>query len=258
MQFRKLAVVAVALLVVLSGCSAFGGSQPDASNESTADDTENGADADGGTGDNGTENTTDTTHSNGSADTGSETGDNSGDTADDGNEADDDEDETATEDWSAPQEPNRPLEDKSEDRIESVEFVDTEPAADGEGYSNFNLEVVANTSMENVDPPEHGDVIGEPYFFVKINEGPGERKLIERTGQVQMEDNGTYHIDVRPAGIEEFADRDLSLEVFLMDEDKDWDDIYDAVGTSIQFNPETETETEGETETTTDSASNDQ
>nr|WP_049904429.1 hypothetical protein [Natrialba asiatica] len=268
MQFRKLAVVAVALLVVLSGCSAFGGSQPDASNESTADDTDTGPNVDGGTGDNGTENRDDTTHSNGTTGsnetTNTEPDNSSDDTTSDGDGTADGGDETANADWSPPQEPNRPLEDKSEDRIESVEFVDTEPAANGEGYSNFNLEVVANTSMENVDPPEHGDVIGEPYFFVKINEGPGERKLIERTGQVQMTDNGTYHIDVRPAGIEEFADRDLSLEVFLMDEDKDWDDIYDAVGTSIQFSPETEAETgtenetETETETTTDSTSNDQ
>ncbi|SEW16581.1 hypothetical protein [Natrinema salifodinae] len=242
MQFRKLAIVAVALLVALSGCSALGGSQTGAqSNDTTEDDTEEP----------GTEDLGDDVDSNGATDSNTESTGTETDTDGGGDGGDD----TADAEWHPPEEPNRPLEDKREDRIESVEFVDKEPAENGEGYSNFNLEVTANTSMENVDPPEHGDVIGEPYFFVKINEGEGERKIVERTGQVQMDENGTYNIDVRPAGIEEFGERSLTVEVFLMDEDKDWDDIYDAVGEDIHFNPETESETETETETETESAS---
>ncbi|QCS41174.1 hypothetical protein [Natrinema versiforme] len=226
MQSRTIAVVAVALLVALSGCSALGGSQTDG----PSDENKTEPLTDSETGANGTDNATtdsgdaaDPNATDGSTDTGGGT-----DTAET--------DETATAEWYPPEEPNRPLEDKREDRIESVEFVDTEPAESGDGYSNFNLEVTANTSMENVDPPEHGDVIGEPYFFVKINED--EQKLIERTGEVRMDENGTYHIDVRPDGIEEFGEGSLTVEVFLLDEDKDWDDIYDSVGQDIQYNPD--------------------
>ncbi|MFC6764488.1 hypothetical protein [Natrinema soli] len=230
MQFRTVAVVAIALLVALSGCSALGGSQSD---------------------DASSENDTEPLNENDTGANGSDDGGNSDDT-DDVNA--DDGDDTANAEWTPPREPNRPLEDKRQDRIESVEFVDKEPAANGDGYSNFNLEVVANTSMENVDPPEHGNVIGEPYFFVKINED--EQKLIERTGEVRMEENGTFHIDVRPDGIEEFGAGPLTVEVYLMDEDKDWDDIYASVGENIEYNPETESNdsaTDNESDNSTDS-----
>ncbi|MFC4988670.1 hypothetical protein [Saliphagus infecundisoli] len=166
------------------------------------------------------------------------TDDSGEDAGDDG--ADDYVDDTADAEWSPPEEPNRPLERKDDDadRIESIEFVDTVAAADGEGYSNFNVEVVANTSMERVDPPEHGDVVGEPYFFVKINEGADNQKIVERTGEVEMTENGTFHIPVRPDGLTEFGEReDLTVEVFLVDEDKDWDDVYDAGSETIHFNP---------------------
>ncbi|WP_089786434.1 hypothetical protein [Natronobacterium haloterrestre] len=249
MRFRNVAVVAVALLVVLSGCSAFGGTGAEPSNdtetgangmedvedaEDEAEDREDGEDEgteqiDEGVEPNGTDNETDG----------------------DGGGGGDGGDTTADAEWTPPEEPNRPLEDKREDRIERVEFVDKEPAEDGEGYSNFNLEVVANTSMESVDPPEHGDVVGEPYFFVKINED--EQKIVERTGHVSMAENGTYHIEVRPAGIEEFGEGALTVEVFLMDEDKDWDDIYDAVGKDVQFNPGTGAENSSPTDGESDS-----
>ncbi|PCR92497.1 hypothetical protein [Natrinema ejinorense] len=218
MKSRTIAVVAVALLVALSGCSALGGSQAD--DQATESDSEPLNETQ--------------SESNGSDDTETDTSDDieSNGTANDTDDGDD----TADAEWSPPEEPNRPIEDEREDRIESVEFVDKEPVASGDGYSNFNLEVVANTSMEDVDPPEHGDVEGEPYFFVKINED--EQKLLERTDEVRMEENGTFHIDVRPAGIEEFGAGSLTVEVFLMDEDKDWDDIYDSVGRDIQYNPD--------------------
>ena len=220
MRSRTVAVVAVALLVALSGCSALeSGSQAD--EPSTEGDTEQL---------NGNETEPNDTGA-GTDDTG-----NAGTNGTDGGAAPDGGDDTASAEWYPPEEPNRPMEDNREERIESVRFVDKEPAASGDGYSNFNLEVVANTSMENIDPPEHGDVTGEPYFFVKINED--EQKLIERTGEVRMEENGTFHIDVRPAGIEEFGAGPLTVEVYLMDEDKDWDDIYDSVGTEIQYNPD--------------------
>ena len=233
MQFRNAAVVAVALLVALSGCSALGGTPAgEPANETdtksvTEPATNGSADA----------NTTSTAEPNGTED------DTSTDRSDD----------IADAAWYPPEEPNRPLEDKREDRIESVTFVDKVPAESGDGYSNFNLEVVANTSMEDVDPAEHGDLEGEPYFFVKINEGEDNRKIIERTDEVRMDENGTFHIDVRPAGIEEFGAGPLTVEVFLMDEDKDWDDIYASVGTEIQYTPDTSAD--GSNSTATDSES---
>ncbi|QRV13633.1 hypothetical protein JMJ58_11760 [Haloterrigena salifodinae] len=229
MQFRTLAVVAVALLVALSGCAALDGV--------TTDESPNDTDADNGT---------DIASENGNAQEGNQNTQDGNQNTQDGNQTGTDvtdpadEDNTATAEWRPPEEPNRPLENKREDRIEDVSVVDTESAEDGDGYSNFNLEVVANTTMENVDPPEHGDVIGEPYFFVKINEGPDNQKIVERTGEVRMEEDGTFHIDVRPAGIEEFGEGSLTVEVFLMDEDKDWDDIYDAVSTEVEFDPGTD------------------
>ncbi|WP_265108928.1 hypothetical protein [Halosolutus halophilus] len=232
MQFRTVATVAVALAVLLSGCGALGGAFADEPTNETE-----------------TESSEIEDREDGAPDDGDDENDNDADGADDGTESD--EDDTADAEWHPPAEPNRPLENKREDRIESVEFVDKEPAASGDGYSNFNLEVVANTSMENVDPPEHGDVVGEPYFFVKINEDT--QKIVERTSEVRMEENGTFHIDVRPAGIEEFGEGSLTVEVFLMDEDKDWDDIYDAVGTEIHFNPETDAETDTDDSDTGDS-----
>jgi len=234
MQFRTVAVIAVALLVALSGCSGLGGSQAD--EPSSEDDTESLNESETGT--NGSDDSADSDGSEG-----------------DTNDGDDGGDDTANAEWHPPEEPNRPMEDKRDDRIESMTFVDKEPAASGDGYSNFNLEVVANTSMENVDPPEHGDVEGEPYFFVKINED--EQKIIERTGEVRMEENGTFHIDVRPAGIEEFGAGPLTVEVYLMDEDKDWDDIYASVGKNIEYNPETETDDSATDDETNESATDD-
>ncbi|QLG49494.1 hypothetical protein [Natrinema halophilum] len=229
MEFRKVAVIAVALLMILSGCSAFGGSQTDG----PANDTNDTDEPTEPVSDDQNESTNDS---------------NSSDNTEPSDGDDENEDDTANAEWSPPQEPNRPLERKdlngeAIDRIESVEFVDKVPAEDGQGYSNFNLEVTANTSMPNIDPPSHGTVRGEPYFFVKINQGPDDRKLIERTSQVPQRENGRYHIDVRPAGIEEFGEDDLNVEVFLVDRDKDWDDVLDATTQSIHFNPDSGGET---------------
>ncbi|WP_254531838.1 hypothetical protein [Natrinema gelatinilyticum] len=217
MELRNVAVVAVALLVVLSGCSAFGGTQTDAPSNETGDEQNESLSDD-------------------------ESNESTGESGSD-NEADsDNEDNTANADWSPPQPPNRPMERKDVEEdlpemIKSVTFVDKVPAEDGEGYSNFNLEVVANTSMEKIDPPHHGTVRGEPYFFVKINQGPDNQKIVERTAQVPMKEDGTFHIDVRPAGIEEFGETTLNVEVFLIDKDSEWDDVYDANAATIEFNP---------------------
>lgn len=262
MQFKTVIVLVVVLLITLSGCAGLGPQTNDSSNDTEGDanrpesvDDEpdgNGSDLD---------NESDERSSNGSnkGTSGSgektESDENSISDGTDENEIEDNEsgsgvsektnkrDNTADAEWSPPEEPNRPLERKDDgaDRIKSIKFVDTESASNGEGYSNFNLEVVANTSMESVDPPEHGDVVGEPYFFVKINEGTDNQKIVERTGEIEMTKNGTFHIPVRPDGLAEFGEHEqLTVEVFLLDEDKDWDDVYDAGSETIHFNPETD------------------
>ncbi|WP_207592573.1 hypothetical protein [Halomontanus rarus] len=256
MHFRHVAVAALALMVLLSGCSAFDGSLPgesstgaetegpadDLESNGTDGDTENetdgddgGNETDGGTDENAANETeTEAAESAGEDDSEESTDETETETEDDETEAETD--TTSEETWSPPQQPNRPMEDEREDRIHNVTFVNKTPANSTEGYANFDLEVVADTRMEEVDPPEHGDVEGEPYFFVKINEE--EDKIVERTGEVRMEENGTFHIPVRPAGIEEYGEGRLTVEVFLMDKDKDWDDIYASWGGTIHFNPD--------------------
>lgn len=252
MHFRHVAVAALALMVLLSGCSAFGGSLPGESStgaetEGPADDLESdGTDGENETADGDSGNETDGGADENATNETETDSDESADEDDTDESTDETETETETEDsetdttqeatWSPPQQPNRPMENKREDRIQSVTFVNKSPENSTEGYANFDLEVVADTRMEEVDPPEHGDVIGEPYFFVKINDE--EDKIIERTGEVRMEENGTFHIPVRPAGIEEYGEGRITVEVFLMDKDKDWDDIYDAWGGTIHFSPD--------------------
>lgn len=239
MQFRKLAVVAVVLLVALSGCSALGGSQADNPSNGTETEKNKTGHADSNSSGNKLD---------GSSDLG-----NNNNTVNNGNS-------TTNAEWSPPRKPNGPIErkDDGQDRIKNVKFVDKEPAVNGEGYSNFNVQVTANTSMENVDPPNHGDVVGEPYFFIKINEGKNQRKIIERTGEVSMKENGTFHIDVRPAGIEEFGERQkLTVEVYLMDKDSEWDDVYGAEGQNIHFNPDNSANSSNSsTDSTTTNSSN--
>lgn len=252
MHFRHVAVAALALMVLLSGCSAFGGSLPGESStgaetEGPSDDLESdGTDGENETADGDSGNETDGGADENATNETETDSDESADEDDTDESTDETETETETEDsetdttqeatWSPPQQPNRPMENKREDRIQSVTFVNKSPENSTEGYANFDLEVVADTRMEEVDPPEHGDVIGEPYFFVKINDE--EDKIIERTGEVRMEENGTFHIPVRPAGIEEYGEGRITVEVFLMDKDKDWDDIYDAWGGTIHFSPD--------------------
>lgn len=266
MQFRNVIVIVVVILIALSGCAGLGPQTDDSSNDTKGDvnKTESADnDPDGNVSDSDESDERSSNEPNkGTSGSGEKTDsdensindgtDENGieDNVTEGNESDgevsektNNRDNTADAEWSPPEEPNRPLERKDDgaDRIKDIEFVDTESASDREGYSNFNLEVVANTSMESVDPAEHGDVVGEPYFFVKINEGSDNQKIVERTGEIEMTENGTFHIPVRPDGLAEFGEHEqLTVEVFLLDEDKDWDDVYDAGSETIHFNPETD------------------
>lgn len=136
--------------------------------------------------------------------------------------------------WNSPQPPNRPTEDKIEEgRISTVTFANEESAADGDGYANFDLEVVADTRMENIDPPEHGDVEGEPYLLVEIN-----GTLFARTEILPMDANGTFPVQIRKRGLDQFEPGALEVTVRLVDRDSEYDDVYGVWTGTITYNPD--------------------
>lgn len=138
--------------------------------------------------------------------------------------------------WSPPQTPNKPTQDKMEDdRIDGVEFVDQTDAKNGSGVSNFNLAITANTTMEDVDPPDHGDVIGEPYFLVKIDGTPVERSAI--LNPRQDKEYETFNVSVQENGLEQFDPGTLDVKVIFFDRDADYDDVYDVWTGTIEYTP---------------------
>ena len=144
---------------------------------------------------------------------------------------------TPTQTYVAPTEPNRPTQtatrNASGNRILAAKFVNKVKSSDGKGYSHFDIRMLANTSMEQIDPPQvEGDVEGEPYAIVLIN-----GKLVERTSYLEMRDRGRYTIDVRMAG---FAHNDikpgkLNVRVLLMDQDHAHDDVYGTWSDTIRY-----------------------
>ena len=136
---------------------------------------------------------------------------------------------TPTATWSPPNTPLQPTEDKTEpDRIKEVRFVDTVPAADGTGVSDFDIEVRADTRMPDVDP----DSDGEPYFIVEIN-----GVLVERTGIKPFEANGTFRINVRQAGLQQFEPGTLNVRVTMMEEDSHYADWYGSWNGTVEYDP---------------------
>lgn len=128
--------------------------------------------------------------------------------------------------WTKPQTPREP-EDKPENRISNAEFTNTEEASDGNGYTDFDVRVNANTSMEGVDPTP--DVDGEPYFVVEIND-----ELVTRQDAYFRED-GTFTLTVHPDSLDRFDAGTLSVRVTLYDADHDFDDRYDEWTGTIEY-----------------------
>jgi len=139
--------------------------------------------------------------------------------------------------WTHPEIPNKPMEDKTDaepgERIRSVEFVDTVAADNGSGYSDFDLRIHANTSMERVDPASHGTVEGEPYFLLYVNE-----QLLERSDYVLMDSDGTFNLTVRESGLERFDESDLDLTLKLVDRDSEYDDVYGVWNGTVRYSPD--------------------
>ncbi len=200
---RSIAVVLV-LSVLLAGCAGTGGSNTTSSTSTTASTTTTTTDA---------ASSTSTTPSNSATTSKKSTTT-----------------ETTTEEsWSPPKPPNTPFQHKEQpSRLKSVKLVDKVKVKSGNGYSNFNVQVVANTSMKNVDPKPLVD--GDPYFLVQINGKNVARK------NVQFQHNkGTYPVDIDKGAFKQFDDGTLHITVYLLDEDHSYDDVYAKWTGTIQY-----------------------
>lgn len=133
---------------------------------------------------------------------------------------------TEPETWTKPKTPREP-ENKLQDRISGAEFTNKKEASNGSGYTDFDIRVNANTSMEGVDPTPAVD--GDPYFVVEIND-----EIVTRQDAYFRED-GTFVLHVHPDALEQFDAGTLSVRVTLYDEDHEFDDRYDEWTGTIEY-----------------------
>jgi hypothetical protein len=131
--------------------------------------------------------------------------------------------------WIRPTSPRTPFQNKISHRISSVRFVDKEKAAGG-GYTDFDIEVTADTQMTNVDPESDG----EPYFMVKIN----GKWITRKDVRWNQKRNGTYTLEVLPDALDQFDSGTLKVQVMLLEEDKAYDDKYDIWSGTIRYSSE--------------------
>ncbi|WP_267643636.1 hypothetical protein [Haloarchaeobius amylolyticus] len=203
MENRPWVVLGLVLTVVLAGCAGFGGVGEDPTGEPTTDAPTSATDS-------ATEGESTTTT------TATTTG------------------QTATPTASAyepPAPPNVPTESKmgqGENRIRSVELINK--VNTGDGVSDFDLRIQANTMMKDVDPAKHGDVEGEPYFMVAVD---GTR--IERSDYLAMKEDGEWVVQVHPGGLEKFDEGQHEITVWLFDQDSNSDDVYGKWTGSFQY-----------------------
>lgn len=144
---------------------------------------------------------------------------------------------TPTATWNPPPGPNRPTENKTEpDRFMEVQFVDVERAANGSGVTNFDLDVLADTRLPNVDPGPEGTEnrtgTGEPYFLVKIN-----GTLIAQTDVVDQQRYGTYPVAIPGGALDRFDAGTLDVQVVMLDRDSHRDDVYRRWNGTIEYAP---------------------
>lgn len=155
---------------------------------------------------------------------------------------------TATsEPWSKPEPPNQPFERKLDgaqgNRIESVTVGGT---GSGEGeYSSVTLNVTANTSLRNVDPPDHGTVRGEPRLLAYANASIVSGRwytnvngmLLERSELLAQEDNGTFSLTIPQRAFEETGVErgSVVITVLLVDGDSKWSDLYGIERVKIEY-----------------------
>ena len=157
---------------------------------------------------------------------------------------------TPQESWSEPEQPNTPLQNNmDEEEGERIQSIDVTGYGGGDdGSASFQLDVTANTSMPDVDPPEHGTVRGEPFFLVYLDATTEndsrftyvEGALVERSPELSHESSGEYTLTVPQGAFEENGAEpgEHELLVLLMDQDKDWDDIYGMQTVTVEYQPD--------------------
>lgn len=128
--------------------------------------------------------------------------------------------------WTEPATPKNP-EKKGKNLLKKVKLVDKEKVSNGNGYTDFDVQVNANTLMEDIDPTPSED--GEPYIVVEIND-----KIVARD-DVRLRKDGSFTIDVRPGALEQFDSGTLDVTVTLYDEDHKHHDIYGTWTGTIKY-----------------------
>lgn len=131
-----------------------------------------------------------------------------------------------TETWTKPPTPKSP-EDKGEDRISSVKFINKKEAPSGSGYTDFDVQVSANTMMQDIDPTPSKD--GEPYFYVEINGEPIARE------EVSFRTSGVFTIKIHPGALKQFDSGTLEVSVTLYDDDHKYHDEYGTWTGTIEY-----------------------
>ena len=131
-----------------------------------------------------------------------------------------------TEMWVQPSPPRTPMQEKPSDRISNVRFVD-KTAVNGGGYSDFDVEVTADTRFPGADPESDG----EPYFMVKVE----DTWVTRYNAEWEQQANGTYTLEVLPDALDQFDDGTLTVKVFLLEEDTQYADRYDTWEGTIEY-----------------------
>lgn len=145
---------------------------------------------------------------------------------------------TPTETWTPPSGPSARTEVKAEpNRFMQVQFVNKREARNGSGYADFDVDVLADTRMRNVDPGPDGTEertgTGEPYFLVYI-----DGRLIAQTDVVGQQQYGTYSVDIPRSALTQFDAGTLDVQVVMMDRDSHYDDLYRRWNGTIEYSPE--------------------
>lgn len=158
----------------------------------------------------------------------------------------------ASEEWSLPEYPNSPLEDKMaeetvDNHIKSIEVVG-QGSGDG-GYSSVELTITANTSMKRIDPGSHGTVRGEPYLIAYIDsklvrvEGTPRYNVtgppVQRSEELGINENTEATLEIPQAAFEATGTEPgkVTIMVLLLDGDKSWDDIYGHATVTVTYEP---------------------
>lgn len=138
--------------------------------------------------------------------------------------------DTPTEEWEQPDPPKSPTQEKDDDRITDMDIINTTESDEGDGFSDFDLQVGANTWMKDVDPEPETD--GDPYFTAELN---GE--LVARTDIVPFRKNGSFKIEILPDALSQFDPGTLDIEVFLFDKDTSRADLYGTYTDEVKYSP---------------------